>query len=215
MEILEQAKHALTDKKYRHAYKLYQLVTQEEGNKALAFQGQAECLCILRKYKEAHKCASNALSINPKLSRVHYILAYIYARKKDWGKSMLEIQEALEIEPEMVEARELFSSLLLVENKKSEAFEINSQLVRDGKASWLTHFHLGDIYRSSRNYKDAIFEYQHSLRKKLSLTTLLRIIETYSLKNGFLIMSASLILLLVSIRLLHLFWTPFLFRTFA
>lgn len=214
MSLIKQAQDALDKSDYKNACKWFNLAL-EDGESAFALQGLAECSYFLGNKGDAVRYANNALSLDANLPRAYLILAYSYADKSDFSKSLDEIKKALDIEPNMVDALSLMSGLYILQGNTGDALELAHRILRIDNSAWVAHYNLGLLKQMNRQYSEAAKEFLIAYRLKSSLRSLVRLLETYAAQYRVLLFFISSALLFISIRFFQILWGPLLIFTIA
>ena len=187
----------------------------EGGEHAEAMQGLAECLYFLGRRKDAIRWASKALSLEPKSARAHLILSRSYVDNLDFAKGNLEIQKALVISPNMIDALFFMSYIQIAQNKTSEALETLSKISNLDENNSVAHYYIGLIRQKEKSYREATIEFLRAFHLTPSLRPLLRLLEIYTIRYLVWIILILFIILFVSVKFLRLFWMPLLYLGFS
>jgi tetratricopeptide (TPR) repeat protein len=211
MNYIDQAKRAFESKKYKEAYKLFSQALDSGDERALILCSMAECLYFLGKHDDAISRANEALSLDSKSARTHLVLSYSYAGKLEYEKSVIEAQNALLLDPNMLDALSFLSSLYIAQRKTSDALEAVHKVLDIDSGSWIGHYNLGRIFQHDKSYQMAATEFLLAYKIKPSFRPLLGLLETrrsqYFVWYGLGILS----FLIISVRFYHLLWMPMLY----
>ena len=206
MNTISEAEKALSNRQYKKARALFLPLLSENENRALVFQGLAECLFFMRKFDDALKNADSALNLQPNLARAHLIRAYVFARQNDPGKCKEEAKLSLELDPDSADALAFMGGLLIYEKDFSGGTAMLQRSIEIDPSNWFPYYRLGWAALIKKQPQDALIQFKISFRLKPSAQTLLRLIEIYSsiYKVWFIVLCIAMVIL----AYLKVLWAP-------
>jgi tetratricopeptide (TPR) repeat protein len=130
------------------------LVSQERGDYQLAVERHQKCLEVLPEFapayralvdayrglkqsREAEKYLQSIISSHPSNPAAYYGLGYLYQLEREWQKSqegLGALEKAIELNPQLSDARAIKALIYYYTNRYSEAAEIHNLLLREAEA---------------------------------------------------------------------------------
>jgi len=171
-----QADELLKNKKYAEARVLYQSALEQGDEEAFAYLGIAIATYHLGEYSESESSALKTLELNGSLYKALLILAYIYARRKDYESCEDAINQALIIAPDDPDILSFAGGVYLSNGRAKEGIVMLSKALQIKPNDWMAYFNLGSYYFSQKNYKGAAQQYLNSLKYKKSFSVFIKLL---------------------------------------
>jgi len=130
----------------------------------------------------ARRMLEKALKTDPKNARAHFNLALLLKNSQDRQGSIKAMQKAIDLEPDSVEFRRQFVSLLLSEGRSDEAIVQCQQMLKRDETDWNSHSTLGRILIRQGEQEEGEKELQKAERIR-QLQKVQEAVET-SVKQG-------------------------------
>jgi len=164
-----------TEQGARQAVQFFEEAIAKDPNYALAYAGLADAYLFGTgvgpelPQKEAHRrardAATKALSLDPQLGETHGALAQVLLYD-DWDfvGAERELKRALELKPSYAEGHHQYSHLLLLLGRNNESLIESKKFLELDPVSESPIGHLGYHYLYSRQYDEAIREFQRDIQ---------------------------------------------------
>ena len=157
----------------RQAVDYFEEAIRKDPNYALAYSGLADAylfghgtgLPLKEARRRAREGATKALSIDPQLGEAHAALGVVLLYD-DWdvAGSEKEFKRAIELSPSYAEGHHQYSHLLLMLGRNDESLAECRKFLELDPVSEPPIGHLGYYYLYTRQFDEAIREYQKALR---------------------------------------------------
>jgi tetratricopeptide (TPR) repeat protein len=183
--ILSQAENAYKDKNYKQAGKLFRLISIDEPENFMAFEGLAQSLYYQGKYHEAEEIAQRILVKEPNSEIAHQIKAYIYARKKNYELSEIEIKKAYDLNKSSPETLAFFGGILYFWKNSEDGLAMINEAIRLNPYDWLAHYYLGSVKKEKRCLLEAVHEFKTANKLHPSFRTILPLLDLYLYQKRF------------------------------
>jgi len=114
---------------------------------------------------KAVELTQKAISLDPKDSRNHALIGYLYAMKRDYDKAIAEGEKAVALDPGGADAHAWLGQSLNYADKPKEAIPLFEKAIRHNPNGPTWYFlNFGHSYRLTGQYQDAITQYRRALR---------------------------------------------------
>jgi eukaryotic-like serine/threonine-protein kinase len=155
------------------AQQYFELALAKDPNYAMAYVGmtwvwsvrnQMGILPPSEALPKSNAAAQKALELDPSLGEAHYALAVVRGQEFDWTSAELELRQAIELCPNLSDARAVYSHYLMSMKRPEEAMaQIQRALELDPIATLVKIFYAVDLIYMHR-YDDAIEQCRVVLR---------------------------------------------------
>jgi DNA-binding winged helix-turn-helix (wHTH) protein/TolB-like protein/Flp pilus assembly protein TadD len=157
----------------KQAVEYFEEAIKRDPNYALAYSGLADAYIFGAgtglPQKEAHQrareAAMKALALDPRLGEAHASLAIVLLYDDwDFSGAEREFKRAIELSPSYAEAHHVYSHYLLLMGRIEESLAESKKLLELDPVSETPIGHLGSVYLYTRQYDEAIQQFQKALQ---------------------------------------------------
>ena len=159
-----------TETDSHRAIEFFQKAIQEDQDFATAYVGLGACYLLLASlavrsssdlFTKAEAAVEEAIKLDKSLAEAHTALGYILSTFRwDWKYAEKEYKQALELNPESLDARRAYSTYLRRLERYDEAYVQIKKAVEIDPLSYLSNIELGRVLTSLGRYDEAL---QHFL----------------------------------------------------
>jgi len=132
-------------------------------NFPLAYHNRAIAHKLLGNYEDSRKDLMTAISLNEDISVFYFTLAKLSERLENPNEAINYYQEAIDKNPEYIEARTNYSTLQKTLGNYDEAIVELEEIANTTENKAKSHFILGGFYLMYGEYEDAISEFDKYL----------------------------------------------------
>jgi tetratricopeptide (TPR) repeat protein len=176
---LELAKKEFLRRSYRKALRLYEEVLTNSPSSALAYEGAARCLFMLRKNDEAFDRSQQALQLNEQLVLPHIVKAYIHLQRKENLKGMAEANAAIQKDSNSADVLECYGTVLMQDGNSGDAIQVLENAVAINPKSMIAHRNLVYLYSKKKDQKKWLYHAKSVFLIRPSLIAASQLILVY------------------------------------
>ncbi|HKQ74639.1 MAG TPA: protein kinase [Blastocatellia bacterium] len=168
--------HTLQREEEKKAIDYYQRAIEKDPRFVLPYAGLASLYVAIASigatftippreaFQKAKEAASKAVELDDTLAEAHLSQARIAeAFDWDWNVAEREFNRAIELNPNLVEARHIYAHLLVSRGRFEEALAESLRALAPDPLDVGMNFHLGWYYYNTRQYEQAVAQLQKTL----------------------------------------------------